>query len=112
MSSLSFGAPVVPCPGRDLEGLVPGPVGWDDPAMGKPYTVTRTATIAAPPERLRALINDFHEWTAWSPWEDVDPAMERTYSGAEHGVGAHYARGLHLAQHVARVGFGEGSGGR
>lgn len=59
--------------------------------MGKPYTVTRTATIAAPADRIRALLNDFHEWTAWSPWEDVDPAMQRTYSGPDRGVGAHYA---------------------
>lgn len=59
--------------------------------MGKPYTVTRSATIAAPPERIRALLDDFHEWTAWSPWEDVDPAMTRTYTGPDRGVGAHYA---------------------
>jgi hypothetical protein len=37
------------------------------------------------------LINDFHEWTAWSPWEDLDPALQRTYSGPSSGVGAHYA---------------------
>ncbi|WP_392543619.1 SRPBCC family protein [Oryzobacter telluris] len=59
--------------------------------MGKPYSVTRTTTIAAPADRIRGLLRDFHEWTAWSPWEDVDPAMERTYSGPESGVGAHYA---------------------
>ena len=40
---------------------------------------------------MHGLINDFHEWPKWSPWEDLDPAMERTYSGAESGVGAHYA---------------------
>jgi hypothetical protein len=36
-------------------------------------------------------VNDFHEWPAWSPWEDVDPALQRTYSGPDSGVGAHYA---------------------
>ena len=36
-------------------------------------------------------MNDFHEWPAWSPWEDVDPALQRTYSGPDSGVGAHYA---------------------
>lgn len=59
--------------------------------MGKPYSVTRSATIAAPAERIRGLLNDFHEWTAWSPWEDIDPAMQRTYTGPDRGVGAHYA---------------------
>ncbi|MGL5816575.1 MAG: SRPBCC family protein [Phycicoccus sp.] len=59
--------------------------------MGKPYTVTRSTTIDASAERVRALLNDFHEWPAWSPWEDVDPGMRRTYSGAERSVGASYA---------------------
>ena len=59
--------------------------------MGKPYTVTRTVTIAAPAERIRSLVNDFHEWRAWSPWEDVDPAMDRSYSGPDRGIGARYA---------------------
>ncbi|RFU19909.1 SRPBCC family protein [Geodermatophilus marinus] len=55
------------------------------------YTVQRSATMAAPPERVYEQIADFHRWTAWSPWEDVDPTMRREYSGAEAGVGAVYA---------------------
>ena len=54
------------------------------------YTVTRSTTIDAPPERVYPAIADFHRWTAWSPWEDVDPALQRTYSGAGSGVGAVY----------------------
>ncbi len=34
---------------------------------------------------------DFHNWEAWSPWEELDPAMKKTYSGADSGVGAKYA---------------------
>lgn len=59
--------------------------------MSKPYTVVRTITIDAPSERVRALVNDFHLWPKWSPWEDIDPQMRRTYSGADAGVGAGYA---------------------
>jgi len=59
--------------------------------MTKPYTVTRTTTIDAPVERVHALVNDFHEWQHWSPWEGLDPQMRRTYSGADAGVGAAYA---------------------
>ncbi len=59
--------------------------------MAKPYTVTRTITIQAPPQRVRALVDDFHEWPQWSPWEDLDPQMRRTYSGPDAGVGAAYA---------------------
>lgn len=39
---------------------------------------------------MHALVNDFHEWSAWSPWEGLDDSMERTHSGADSGVGAHY----------------------
>ena len=46
--------------------------------------------IAAPPEKVFAAIVDFHEWPHWSPWEDLDPDLERTYTGAASGVGAVY----------------------
>ena len=55
------------------------------------YTVTRSTDVDAEPAHLHALIDDFHEWVAWSPWEDLDPDLERTYSGPDRGVGAHYA---------------------
>jgi hypothetical protein len=55
------------------------------------YTVERSQRIDAPPPRVYAQIADFHNWTSWSPWEDVDPDLERTYSGAESGTGAVYA---------------------
>jgi uncharacterized protein YndB with AHSA1/START domain len=55
------------------------------------YTVEREAVIDAPPDRIYAQIVDFHHWPTWSPWEDVDPAMQRSYAGAERGVGAVYA---------------------
>jgi uncharacterized protein YndB with AHSA1/START domain len=60
------------------------------PPMGD-FEVVRRTTIAAPPERVHSLIDDFHAWRQWSPWEDVDPALRREYSGAESGVGARYA---------------------
>jgi len=55
------------------------------------YEVERSVTVNAPSHELHALVNDFHNWTLWSPWEELDPEMERTHSGAESGVGAHYA---------------------
>ena len=62
-------------------------------AITKPGTfrVQRIATIKAPAETVFALINDFHRWSNWSPWENRDPAMKRTFSGAESGKGAVYA---------------------
>ncbi len=61
-------------------------------AMTKPDTfrVQRVATIKAPAESIFSQINDFHRWGGWSPWENRDPAMKRTFSGAESGKGAVY----------------------
>jgi uncharacterized protein YndB with AHSA1/START domain len=55
------------------------------------FHIQRSATINAPAEKIFAHINDFHNWTAWSPWEKLDPAMKRSYSGAASGKGAMYA---------------------
>jgi hypothetical protein len=54
------------------------------------YTVERSTRVAAPPEALFREVEDFHRWPGWSPWEDLDPALDRRYSGADHGVGAVY----------------------
>ena len=50
----------------------------------------REATIPAPRDAVYALLVDFHRWTEWSPWEDLDPDLYRTYSGPPSGVGAVY----------------------
>lgn len=53
-------------------------------------TVERSGEVGASPSHVYAAIADFHEWVHWSPWEDRDPAMDRTHSGAASGVGAVY----------------------
>lgn len=55
------------------------------------FSISRSVNIKAPPEKIVPLINDFHNMQTWSAWEKVDPAMQRTYSGAASGVGAKYA---------------------
>ncbi|MGA8515824.1 MAG: SRPBCC family protein [Burkholderiaceae bacterium] len=54
------------------------------------FRIERSITIAAPADRIFPLVNDFHQWEAWSPWEKVDPALKRTYSGSGAGKGAAY----------------------
>ena len=54
------------------------------------YSVSRNALIPAAPAVIFPLINDFHEWTAWSPWESLDTNMRRSYSGSTSGPGARY----------------------
>jgi uncharacterized protein YndB with AHSA1/START domain len=62
-------------------------------AANKPdtFSVRRAAVVKAPPEKIFPLISDFHQWATWSPWENKDPAMNRTYTGSERGKGAVYA---------------------
>lgn len=60
-------------------------------ALMTDYTVvSRTATMVAAPQRIIPEIVDFHRWRNWSPWEDLDPQLTRTYGGPESGVGAGY----------------------
>ncbi|MFC0456185.1 SRPBCC family protein [Arthrobacter liuii] len=54
------------------------------------FEVRRSAVIPAAPEEIFPLVNNFHEWTAWSPWETIDPGMSRRYFGSEYGAGAGY----------------------
>jgi hypothetical protein len=54
------------------------------------FRVQRATSMKVPPEKIFALINDFHSWGSWSPWEKMDPAMKRTHSGAANGKEAVY----------------------
>ena len=54
------------------------------------FRVARTTTVAAPPAVVFANLDDLHRWRDWSPYEGLDPALKRTYSGAPSGVGASY----------------------
>ena len=53
------------------------------------FSSTRTIVVDAPPSAITPLITDFRAWVQWSPWEGLDPDLQRTYTG--EGVGAHYA---------------------
>jgi len=55
------------------------------------FSVQRATVVNAPADKVFPLIADFHEWRKWSPWEDRDPELKRTYGGAERGKGAIYA---------------------
>jgi len=61
-------------------------------AATKPDTfrVERSTSIKAAPENIYPLINDFHSWKAWSPWEKIGPAAKTMHGGAAGGVGAIY----------------------
>jgi uncharacterized protein YndB with AHSA1/START domain len=55
------------------------------------FSVQRSTTVNAPPEKIFAVLNDFRRWPDWSPWEKLDPTMKRTLGGSASGKGATYA---------------------
>ncbi len=55
------------------------------------FRVERSTTIQAPPAKVFAFLNDFHQFASWSPWQHLDPAMQVTYSGTASGPGAVYS---------------------
>lgn len=54
------------------------------------FRVERSAKINASTDKIFPLINDLHAFGAWSPYEKMDPSMERRYEGPSAGVGAIY----------------------
>jgi uncharacterized protein YndB with AHSA1/START domain len=55
------------------------------------FRVERSLDMQAPPEKIFAILSDFHRSSEWSPYEKLDPKMKRTHSGAPQGKGAVYA---------------------
>jgi len=54
------------------------------------FRCARSVAISAPLPAIFSEVNDYHKWTAWSPYEKYDPGMKRAYSGAPAGAGAIY----------------------
>jgi carbon monoxide dehydrogenase subunit G len=50
-------------------------------------TVTRSAEIAAPPDKVFAIVGDMRRFQEFSPWADLDPDIKYTFEGPESGVG-------------------------
>ena len=55
------------------------------------YTVERSADIAAPAPIVFDQLDDFRSFAAWSPWDKLDPSMQKTFDGPQSGVGASYS---------------------
>lgn len=55
------------------------------------FRIERSIQTAASHSVLFSMVNDFHHWPKWSPWEKLDPAMKKEFSGAPRGTGAIYS---------------------
>ena len=52
------------------------------------FRIERSATMAAPADKVFAQVNDFHNWQSWSPWAKLDPAAKNSFEGPAAGEGA------------------------
>ena len=68
------------------------------------FAMQRSRVIPVSAEAIYPLMIDFHKWTQWSPWESLDTDLERTYTGAESGVGARYGWAGKRWWHIDRRG--------
>jgi uncharacterized protein YndB with AHSA1/START domain len=55
------------------------------------FVVSRSAEIAAPPDKVYALVADPRGWKQWSAWNKRDPQMQIEYGGPPAGMGAKWA---------------------
>lgn len=53
-------------------------------------SLSRSITIAAPPEVVFERLNSFEHFNKWSPWAGLDPETRYFYEGPTSGVGAIY----------------------
>jgi len=55
------------------------------------FSVSRSATFAAPAPAVFAQVNELKKWEAWSPWAKKDPQAKNSYAGPAAGTGASMA---------------------
>ena len=54
------------------------------------FRISRQTTVAAPATAVFPHVNELAKWRGWSPWENFDPNLKRTYEGPAAGKGASY----------------------
>jgi uncharacterized protein YndB with AHSA1/START domain len=57
-------------------------------ALSPKFTAVRSTVINAPAAKVYGFIAAPRQWKEWTVWNQRDPAMQMTYSGADSGVGA------------------------
>lgn len=56
----------------------------------KKMSVERETTINAPPQVVYDHVRSFSSFGKWSPWEELDPNMQKKYEGRDGEVGSTY----------------------
>ena len=59
--------------------------------MADTYVVERSIAVDAPPQDVYERVSNFRRWSEWSPWDQLDPNMTKTYEGKDATVGSSYS---------------------
>ncbi len=54
------------------------------------FRLARSAMVAAPPDKVFALINDLRQFNTWNPFAKMDPGVVMAYDSTSAGVGGAY----------------------
>lgn len=54
------------------------------------FRIQRSVTVDAPSAVIFANLVDLHRWSAWSPYDKLDPGVQKTYLGPASGPGSSY----------------------
>lgn len=57
----------------------------------KTYHIERSIEIEAPKSMVFESVSQFKNMDKWSPWNELDPDMKKTYTGTDGTVGATYS---------------------
>lgn len=54
------------------------------------YRIERSVKINASKTAIFAVLRDFRQFEHWSPWEKLDPKMQKTFEGETAAIGSYY----------------------
>ena len=54
------------------------------------YRIDRSVKVSAEPAKIFAVLRDFRQFEHWSPWEKLDPKMQKTFEGETGAAGSYY----------------------
>src|SRR5688572_30204538 len=54
------------------------------------FHVERSAVVQAPPSVVYATVNDFHNWSQFNPWQELDTNAKVSFEGPMNGTGAKF----------------------
>ena len=55
------------------------------------YAYAASKVVKGPPEVAYGVVSGFAKWSEWSPWEGLDPKMNKKVEGPANGKGAKYS---------------------